>query len=107
MMWRVMTRASRTTGAVVVAWMLMAGIAGAQQPIAFSGTVQWTSSTRVQVWADSGVSVAVDVGGIDQTVYTSLRVGDRIRISGYVTRDRSRVIAESIVPDVWSLPQTS
>ena len=70
---------------------------GAQQTISFTGTVQWASSTGVQVMADSGASVPLDLDRIDQTSYTSLRGGDRLRVYGYLAPDRRRVVAVHIL----------
>jgi hypothetical protein len=91
--------------------MLMLGLglgwhaADAQQRLLLVGSVQWTSANRVQLITDSGLAVNVDASRLDQTSYTSLRSGDRVRVVGYLSPDR-RVIAESLELDVTSLPQT-
>jgi hypothetical protein len=103
-----MTRSSRIIAALVLALGLASPAAEAQQRILLVGSVQWTSANRVQLITDSGAAVNVDVSRLDQTTYTSLRTGDRVRILGYLAPDRIRVIAETLEPDVWSSsPQTS
>jgi hypothetical protein len=93
--------------AVLLLVLLLApATAVAQRRALFVGTVQWTSTSRVQVMTDLGASVSVDVSGLDQTIYTSLRSGDRVRVMGYVAPDRNRIIAEVLVVDVWNAPQT-
>ena len=108
-----MTRASGIVVAVVMVVALAGGFAAAQQRLVLVGAVQWTSTNRVQMMTDQGVSVSIDVSRIDQSVYTSLRTGDRLRVVGYVSSDRTRLIAESMEPaeaggGVWSVfPQAS
>jgi hypothetical protein len=79
--------------------------AGAQQRLLLVGNVQWTSANRVQLITDSGLAVNVDASRLDQTSYTSLRSGDRVRVVGYLSPDR-RVVAESLELDVTTPPQT-
>jgi hypothetical protein len=100
-----MRRASRILAAVMLVLGLSAA-AQAQQRLVLVGSVQWTTGTRVQLITDSGVAVNVDASRLDQSSYTSLRAGDRVRITGYLTPDR-RVLAESLEPDTWTFPQTS
>jgi hypothetical protein len=78
------------------AFLLIAGSADAEQAITFTGTVQWASATSMQVMADNGATVALDLARADQTSYTSLRGGDRVRVSGYLSSDRKRVVAVDI-----------
>ena len=101
-----MTRVSRIIAGVMLALGLLSGTVVAQQRVAFAGSVQWTSANRVQLITDSGVAVNVDVSRVDQSAYTSLRTGDRVRVVGYMAPDR-RVVAESLEPDVWGSPQAS
>jgi len=100
-----MTRPSRLVAALVLV-LGLAWPAHAQQRIVLVGSVQWTSANRVQLITDSGVAVNVDASRLDQSSYTGLRSGDRVRVVGYVTPDR-RVLAETLEPDVWTFPQTS
>jgi hypothetical protein len=93
-----MTRPSRIMAAVLLAVGLASGTAGAQQRLVVVGVVQWTSTSRVQMMTDAGVSVSIDVSGLDQSVYTALRAGDRLRVVGVVAPDRTRLIAETIEP---------
>jgi hypothetical protein len=48
--------------------------------------------------ADANVSVSIDVSRLPTSAYPALRGGDRVRVIGYVSPDRSRLIAESIEP---------
>jgi hypothetical protein len=77
---------------------LQHGTAVAQQRLLVSGTVQWATSNRIQVMSDANVSVNVDVSGLAQGSYPSLRSGDRVDVVGVVAPDRSRLIAESVKP---------
>jgi len=87
---------------IVVAAMLAAGLAPelacAQQRLVIVGTVQWVTTNRVQVMSDAGVSVSIDVSRMDQTAYTALRGGDRVRVVGVVSPDRNRLIADTLEP---------
>jgi hypothetical protein len=103
-----MTRVSCIIAAVMLCSGLAWGIAAAQQRVMVIGTVQWTSTNRVQMMTDGGVSVSIDVSQLNQTDYTSVRSGNRLRVTGYVAPDRTRLIADSMEPDVWSgFPQAS
>jgi hypothetical protein len=91
-------RTSRPLVAVLL-WGSLVALAGsvqAQQPFAFSGFVQWISGSTMQVMGDNGYSIRVDLQVIDQSEYNTLRGGDRVRILGYISPDRSRVIAQRI-----------
>ena len=87
---------------MVVTLTLVVGMAWpaahAQQRLVLVGNVQWTSGNRVQLITDSGLAVNVDASRLDQTSYTSLRSGDRVRVFGVLSPDR-RVIAESLETD--------
>jgi hypothetical protein len=104
---------TRLSGIVVAALLTVGsfhGTAAAQQRYALFGMVQWASGNRVQMMADGGMSVSIDVSRLDQSAYTSLRGGERIRVVGYTSPDRTRVIAESLeVGDAssgfWQFPQ--
>jgi hypothetical protein len=97
-----------------VALLLTGGPASAQQRLSFAGYVQWISGSTMQVMGDNGISIRVDLQTIDQSSYNTLRGGDRIRVFGYVTPDRSRLVAERIdrseAPNVYDsyspYPQT-
>jgi hypothetical protein len=91
-----MTRSSRIVLAGLLIIGLWHGVAAAQQRIMLVGTVQWTSSNRIQLILDTGASVSIDVSRVDQSSYLTLRGGDRVRVVGYVSPDRNRVIAESV-----------
>ena len=68
----------------------------AQQRLSVTGTIQWVSSTRIQVMTDAQVSVSIDVSRLPQGSYPLLRTGDRVNVVGVVSPDRSRLIAESV-----------
>ena len=93
-----MKRLSRVAVAVLLAAGLLPEAGAAQQRLVVVGMVQWVSTNRVQVMSDAGVSVSIDVSRMDQNAYSSLRGGDRLRIIGVVSSDRSRLIAESLEP---------
>jgi hypothetical protein len=80
----------------VVTLLLVVDASEAQQPISFVGTVQWASSTSMQVMTDGGASIPLDLSRADQTSYTSLRGGDRVWVSGFLSADRKRVVAVDI-----------
>jgi hypothetical protein len=100
-----MRRVARITVVVLLTLGLASGTAVAQRYLVV-GNVQWTSANRLQVMTDGGVSVNLDVSRLDQTSYTSLRVGDRVRVVGYLGQDRLRIVAESLELDEWTAPQT-
>jgi hypothetical protein len=106
-----MNRLSCVGLAAVLAVGLFPGPAPAQQRLTILGMVQWTSTNRIQVMTDSGVSVSIDVSRVDQGSYSGLRGGERVRVVGYVAPERNRVIAESLEvgdasPGYWTFPQT-
>jgi hypothetical protein len=72
------------------------GVAGAQQRLVVTGTVQWATTARIQVMTDAQVSVSIDVSRLPQGSYPLLRTGDRVNVVGVVSPDRSRFIAESV-----------
>ena len=74
----------------------LAGPASGQQRLVISGFVQWISGSSMQVVADNGASIRADLQLVDQSDYNTLRGGDRVRVFGYVSPDRSRLIAERI-----------
>ena len=100
-----MARVSRITVAVVLTLGLVSGTADAQQRLLVVGGVQWTTGNTLQVWSDAGGSVRIDVSRIDQSSYTSLRTGDRVRIVGYLAQGPARIVAESLEIDTWTFPQ--
>jgi hypothetical protein len=81
---------------LLVGFLLMAGPATAQQRMSLAGYVQWISGSTMQLMADNGISVRVDLQRADQASYNTIRGGDRVRVFGYVNPDRSRLIAERI-----------
>lgn len=74
----------------------LAGAAQAQQRFNFSGFVQWIQGSTMQVMGDNGYSIRVDLQLVDQSDYNTLKGGDRVRVFGYVSPDRSRVIGQRI-----------
>jgi hypothetical protein len=91
-----MTALSRIIATAALAVALACTTAEAQQRLVIVGAVQWVTSNRVQMMTDAGVSVSIDVSRLGQSEYTSLRSGDRLRVIGVVSPDRTRLIAESI-----------
>jgi endonuclease YncB( thermonuclease family) len=81
---------------VVGGLLLIAASATAQQRLSFTGFVQWISGSSMQVVADNGASVRVELRLVDQPSYNTLRAGDPVRVFGYVSPDRSRLIGERI-----------
>lgn len=70
------------------------------------GSVQWVSSTTMQVMSDTGNSFVVDLKQADQATYRGLRTGDWVLIDGTLSPDRRRVIAYEVWRDTgrgsWS-----
>ena len=75
---------------------VLAGPAAGQQRLVISGFVQWIAGSTMQVVADNGASIRVDLQLVDQSEYNALSNGDRVRVFGYVSPDRSRLIGERI-----------
>lgn len=105
-----MVRLSALVVAALLAVGPLQGPAEAQQRYALFGMVQWATGNRVQLMADNGMSVSIDVSRLEQSAYTSLRGGERVRVVGYTSPDRTRVIAESLeIGDAssgfWQFPQ--
>lgn len=75
---------------------VLAGPAAAQQRLVVSGFVQWISGSSMQVVADNGASVRVDLQAVDQSDYNTLQPGDRVRVLGYVSPDGSRLVGQRI-----------
>lgn len=73
-----------------------AGWVAAQQPFTFAGFVQWVQGSTMQVMGDNGYSIRVDLQNVAQSDYNTVRGGDRVRVVGYVSPDRSRVIGQRI-----------
>jgi hypothetical protein len=109
----------RVHGCLIVALLCgglvaLAGPASGQQRMVISGFVQWISGSDMQMVADNGVSIRVNLDNAAQSDYNTLRNGDRIRVFGYVSPDRSELIAERIdrsdAPNVYDsytpYPQT-
>jgi hypothetical protein len=74
----------------------LAGPVAAQQPFTFSGFVQWVQGATLQVMGDNGYSIRVDLQNVAQSDYNTLRGGDRVRVLGYISPDRSRVIGQRV-----------
>jgi len=51
----------------------------------------------MEVMADSGISIKVDLQRVDQSSYNTLAPGDRVRVVDFVSPDRSQLIAERVV----------
>lgn len=82
--------------AALMLGLLPAPLAG-QERLVITGSVQWIDGEKMQVMADSGFSIRVDLERVDQSSYNTLSPGDRVRVVGFVTPDRSQLVAESVV----------
>jgi len=76
---------------------LCAATAHAQEPVRMIGWVQWVAANKMQIVGDGGGSVAIDLTEADQSSYRGLRMGELVYVDGYVSPDRSRIMAR----DVW------
>jgi hypothetical protein len=85
------------SGLALVLW--LAALATGQQRVQLHGQVQWISGTQMVLMTDDGLSVAVDLLGVDQASYEGLTNGNWVTVVGEVARDRSRVIAREVRPD--------
>lgn len=86
----------RFIAALLCGSLVTLGPAAAQPPYVFAGIVQWIGGSTMQVIADNGSSIRVDLELVPQSEYNTLNPGDRIRVVGHVSPDRSRVIAQRI-----------
>ena len=93
-----MKRLFRIVVAAALACGLVPDLTQAQQRLVIEGTVQWVTSARIQIMSDAGISVSIDVSRMDQSSYTSLRGGERVKVTGVVSPDRTRLIADSLEP---------
>jgi hypothetical protein len=73
-----------------------AGSVSAQQRTVITGFVQWISGSDMQVMADNGISIRINLDNAAQSDYNTLSNGDRVRVFGYVSPDRSELIAQRI-----------
>lgn len=76
---------------------LLPGAVVGQERLVITGSVQWIAGEKMQVMADSGFSIRVDLERVDQSSYNTLGPGDRVRVVGVVTPDRSQLVAERVV----------
>jgi hypothetical protein len=91
-------RLARVISGAALAIMLLHAAVAAQSRLFVSGTVQWVTSTRLQVMTDANVSVSVDVSRVAQDANPRLRAGNRVAVVGVVAPDGSHLIAHSIEP---------
>jgi hypothetical protein len=75
---------------------LLPGRLAGQERLVITGTVQWIAGEKMEVMADSGLSIRVGLERVDQTSYNTLSPGDRVRVVGFVAPDRSQLIAERV-----------
>jgi len=80
-------------GALVAA---IAGSAAGQQRLVISGFVQWISGSNMQLQADNGASVRIDLQNVDQSDYNTLQNGDRVEVVGVVSPDGSKLLADRV-----------
>jgi aspartate-semialdehyde dehydrogenase len=80
--------------------------AAAQPLVRVVGSVQWVTSTTMQVMSDTGYSFVVDLKQADQATYRGLRTGDWVLVDGVLSPDRRRVVAHEVWRDTgrgsWS-----
>ena len=76
---------------------LLPGPLSGQERLVITGSVQWIDGEKMQVMADNGYSIRVDLERVDQSSYNTLSPGDRVRVVGFVTPDRSELVAERVV----------
>jgi hypothetical protein len=74
-------------------------VAAAQEALRFHGRVVWVSGNTMVVAPDSGGSLNVDLRNVDQSSYETLQRGDGVTVVGTVSTDRTKLIAESVIPD--------
>ena len=89
-------------GAVVAAALLLllsAAFPAEAQVVRVVGSVQWIAGSRMQVLAEGGASVAVDLREADQSSYRALRSGEWVVVDGLWAADRGEVIALEIWRD--------
>jgi hypothetical protein len=75
---------------------LLPGRLAGQERLVITGTVQWIDGEKMQVMADSGLSIQVGLARVDQSSYNTLSPGDRVLVTGFVAPDRSQLIAERV-----------
>jgi len=74
----------------------IAGSAAGQQRLVISGFVQWISGSNMQLQADNGASLRIDLQNVDQSDYNTLENGDRVEVVGVVSPDGSKLIADRV-----------
>ena len=77
--------------------LLFADFPAEAQVVRLVGSVQWVAGSKMQVLAEGGASVAVDLTEADQSSYRALRNGEWVVVDGLWSSDRRAVIAL----DIW------
>jgi len=86
--------------------LILAVPATGQEMTRFHGRVQFISGTQMVMTTDDGLSLAVDLLAVDQRSYEDLAGGAGVTVIGRVSSDRSRVVAERVIPDPSTGPAT-
>lgn len=71
----------------------------AQEVLRFHGRVVWIAGETMVLAPDEGGSVNVDLTQVDQSAYNTLQAGSGVTVIGVVSEDRTKLIAQSVVPD--------
>jgi hypothetical protein len=70
------------------------------QPVRVEGVVQWIDGTKLAMTLDNARSVSVDLEQADQASYQYLQPGDRLTVVGFITPNRDRIVATSVIPAI-------
>ena len=79
--------------------------AGAEERFRVHGYVQWIAGSKMVLFTDAGVSLALDLTEADQSSYQGVMDGDGVTIEGVVRRpasldtDSMPLVVETIEPD--------
>ena len=89
----------------------LAGYAGGQtiaqdRPVRVEGRVQWIAGQTVMLHLDGGASVSVDLAGVSQDAYATLKPRERVVVAGVLSSDGRRVIASDIARRDAAPPRT-
>ena len=71
----------------------------AQERLVYHGRVAWTSGNTLILAPDQGGSLNVDLTNVPQRSYEFLNSGDSVTVSGVVSQDGSKLIADSVTAD--------
>lgn len=92
-------RRSAVTVVLGASLLALAAVPATAQYVRVLGTVQWISSTTMQMMTEMGSSILVDLMQVDQASYRGLRTGDWVFIEGVLSGDRRRLVAQTVWRD--------